>query len=59
MAIDREPISLDPADGNVAVKRLIESNIYDTLLDFNTEMEVEPNLAESWEKLDDLTWNSS
>lgn len=56
MAIDREPISLDPADGNVAVKRLIESNIYDTLLDFNTEMEVEPNLAESWEKLDDLTW---
>lgn len=56
IALDREPVSLDPADANVNVKRMVESNIYDTLLNFNIDMEVVSNVAESWENVDELTW---
>ncbi len=56
IALDREPDSLDPSGQNVAVARLIERNIYDTLLRFDEKMKPVAGLAEKWEKVDALTW---
>lgn len=56
VAFDREPASLDPLGNNVVVKRMIEANIFDTLLKFDENMEPSPCLAESWEQVDDTTW---
>lgn len=56
VAFDREPASLDPIGNNVVVKRMIEANIFDTLLKFDENMEPVPCLAESWEQVDETTW---
>lgn len=56
VAFDREPATLDPLGNNVNVKRMIEANIFDTLLKFDENLEPSPCLAESWEQVDDLTW---
>ena len=56
VAIDREPASIDPAGNTVSMKRLMENAIYDTLLTFDNELKPTAALAESWEQLDDLTW---
>jgi peptide/nickel transport system substrate-binding protein len=56
VAIDREPASMDPAGNTVSMKRLMENAIYDTLLKFDSELTPTAALAESWEQLDDLTW---
>lgn len=56
VAFDREPATLDPLGNNVTVKRMIEGSIFDTLLEFNENMEPSPCLAESWEQIDELTW---
>lgn len=56
VAFDREPATLDPLGNNVTVKRMIEANIFDTLLKFDENLEAAPGLAESWEQVDDLTW---
>ncbi len=56
MGVDREPVSLDPADVLTNVKQMIENGIYDTLLTFDADMTIQPRLAESWEKVDELTW---
>lgn len=56
VAFDREPATLDPLGNSVTVKRMIEGCIFDTLLKFDENMEPSPNLAESWEQVDDCTW---
>lgn len=56
VAFDREPATLDPLGNNVNVKRMIETNIFDTLLKFDDNLKPSPCLAESWEQVDDLTW---
>lgn len=56
VAFDREPATLDPLGNNVTVKRMIERNIFDTLLKFDDDLNPIPWLAESWEQVDELTW---
>lgn len=56
VAFDREPATLDPLGNNVVVKRMIESNIFDTLLKFDENLNPTPCLAESWEQVDETTW---
>ncbi|MEA4919682.1 MAG: ABC transporter substrate-binding protein [Clostridiaceae bacterium] len=56
LAANREPASLDPAAVTVSYATLIESNIYDCLLQFDADCNVVSDLAESWKQLDDLTW---
>ncbi|MBN2286771.1 MAG: ABC transporter substrate-binding protein [Tissierellales bacterium] len=56
VAIDREPASLDPSGNSVAMKRMMENSIYDTLLKFDENLTPIPCVAESWEQLDELTW---
>jgi ABC-type transport system substrate-binding protein len=53
---DREPVSLDPSALTVSYARLIEHQIYDTLLKMDENLNIVGELAESWRQLDDLTW---
>ena len=55
VGMDREPAGLDPASSHVTTAVMIFNNIYDTLLAFDTDMQIQPRLAESYEQLDDVT----
>ena len=48
--------SLDPQLQNDAFSTSILSNIFDTLVYRNADLELEPGLATSWELVDDTTW---
>ena len=56
VGIDREPAGLDPAS---VISIMLFNNIYDTLLRFDNDMNVVPQLAESYEQLDDVTYKFS
>jgi len=56
IVLDREPVSLDPVDVFVNVKSLVDSCVYDTLLEIDNEGNTVPSLAKSWEQVDELTW---
>ncbi|MBA4535734.1 glutathione ABC transporter substrate-binding protein [Bacillus aquiflavi] len=48
--------SLDPHSSNDVPSSNVASNIYETLVYLDENMEPTPLLAESWESIDDLTW---
>ncbi|MBS4206508.1 glutathione ABC transporter substrate-binding protein [Bacillus sp. FJAT-50079] len=48
--------SLDAHGSNDVVSSNIHANIYESLVKRNDNNEIEPSLAESWEQIDDLTW---
>jgi peptide/nickel transport system substrate-binding protein len=48
--------SLDPHATNDSTSSNVMKQIYNTLVRTTEEMEIVPELAESWEQLDDLTW---
>ena len=57
VAATRQPPSFDPQDSNTSVCEFTSYNCYDTLLKFSTDgTKLEPNLAESWEQVDDTTY---
>ncbi|MDD2573669.1 MAG: ABC transporter substrate-binding protein [Firmicutes bacterium] len=56
VAIDREPQSMDPTATNISITCTIVSQIFDTLLDFDPDMNIIPSLAESYEQIDDVTY---
>lgn len=41
---------------NIPTANMHYQKIYETLVQFNDEMEVVPNLAEDWKQIDDVTW---
>lgn len=51
-----DPASLDPHESNDQPSSRVNKQIYDTLVESNEDMELEPGLAESWEQVDDITW---
>ncbi len=53
---DAEPVGLDPHTVSSTSSIRIFRQIYDTLIDVDTEMNFIPSLAESWEQPDDLTY---
>lgn len=48
--------TLDPHATNDQPSSRVAKQIYDTLVNQNESMELEPGLAESWEAIDDLTF---
>lgn len=48
--------SLDPHATNDQPSSRVMKQIYETLINQNEQMELEPGLAESWEQIDDLTF---
>ena len=55
-ATDAEPIGLDPHTITASASIRIFRQIYNTLLDVDDNMNFIPELAESWEQPDDLTY---
>jgi peptide/nickel transport system substrate-binding protein len=51
-----EPRSLDPYFHSETPTNSMNKNIYDCLVDFDSELNVLPALAETWENPDNLTW---
>lgn len=56
VAQEDSPVSLSPHAANDGPSIQIFSQIHETLVDLNEDMEIEPGLAHSWEQIDDLTW---
>lgn len=51
-----DPKSMDPHASNDQPSSRVNKQIYDTLLYSNEDMELDAGLAESWEPVDDTTW---
>ncbi len=57
VAISAEPDQLDPHKTTAYASFQVLENVYDTLVQPNVDLEMEPALAKSWETSDDqLTW---
>lgn len=48
--------TLDPHGSNDQPSSRINRQIYNTLVEMDEDMEIVPGLAESWEEIDDTTW---
>jgi peptide/nickel transport system substrate-binding protein len=51
-----DAVSLDPHQTNDQPSSRVMRQIYDTLIIQTEDLELEPGLAESWEQLDEFTW---
>ncbi|HEY8530720.1 MAG TPA: ABC transporter substrate-binding protein, partial [Limnochorda sp.] len=56
VGIDEDAITLDPMNFRHRQTETILRNIYDGLVTRTPDMEIVPELAESWEQVDDTTW---
>ncbi|XSG82854.1 MAG: ABC transporter substrate-binding protein [Methyloligella sp. ZOD6] len=55
MAYDADPISLDPHEQLASATLQMSHLLFDPLLRFDSNMELEPRLATRWEKIDERT----
>lgn len=51
-----DPKSLDPHASNDQPSSRVNKQIYSTLVEATEDMELQPGLAESWEQIDENTW---
>jgi len=56
IASQADAVSLDPHATNDTPSANVRINIYDNLVTQDENMELQPALAESWEQVDDTTW---
>ncbi len=56
IAKNSDAVTLDPAGANDVPSFDVQYNIFETLVTKDGEMEDQPGLAESWEMVDDTTW---
>jgi peptide/nickel transport system substrate-binding protein len=56
MAVRAGPASIDPHFTATGANAETTKHIFDTLIRSGNNLELEPGLAESWEALDDTTW---
>jgi len=56
VGIDEDAITLDPMNFRHRQTETILRNIYDGLVTRTPDMEIVPELAESWEQVDETTW---
>jgi len=56
IATQSDAVSLDPHLTNDTASANVRINIYDTLVVQDENMQNQPGLAESWEQVDDTTW---
>lgn len=57
IGMNSEMVSLDVHGSNDNSSAQIRRNIYEPLINFDTEMNLEPSLATEWEQTDENTWN--
>ncbi|MUV36799.1 Periplasmic oligopeptide-binding protein [Lentibacillus sp. JNUCC-1] len=53
-----DPVSLDPHAANDGNSLYVMNAMYDTLVQMNTDLEIEPGLAESFEQIEDTVWEA-
>ncbi|MGM1046440.1 peptide/nickel transport system substrate-binding protein [Paenibacillus uliginis N3/975] len=51
-----DPPSMDPHMSTDQQTSVMTTHIYDTLLKHDKDLKIQPNLAESWKAVDDVTW---
>ncbi|MET3682707.1 peptide/nickel transport system substrate-binding protein [Alkalibacillus flavidus] len=56
IAMAADIVSLDPHGNNDVPSSNVRSNIYETLVKQNNDMEIVEGLATDWEQVDDTTW---
>ena len=57
VGMQTDPVGLDPHTTNATATRNMLENVYDTLVMFDSSLQIVPGLAESWEASEDgLTW---
>ncbi|MFD1334765.1 ABC transporter substrate-binding protein [Oceanobacillus iheyensis] len=56
IASQADAVSLDPHATNDTPSANVRINIFDNLVTQNEDMELQPSLAESWEQVNDTTW---
>src|SRR5690625_3269655 len=56
IANSADAVSLDPAGSNDVPSSDIQANIFEALVKQDENLELQPGLAESWEAIDDTTW---
>jgi peptide/nickel transport system substrate-binding protein len=57
LATQGSPVNMDPADGQLYASIQVYQNIFSTLIDVDENFNFVPNLAESWQQENDLTWS--
>lgn len=55
IAYDTDPVSMDPMEQLSGGTLQMSHLLFDPLVRFNSKLEIEPRLAESWEQVDDKT----
>src|SRR5699024_10693158 len=56
VAVASDVVALDPAGSNDIPSFDVQSNIFESLIRHDENMELQPALAESWEAIDETTW---
>ena len=56
VAVQGNPVRLDPHNSNDSASSLINVQIFETLVRQTEDLEIEPLLAESYQQVDDRTW---
>ncbi len=56
LVVHSDVVSLDPHGSNDSPSSNVRSQIYDTLVYFDENMDLQPGLAVSWDPVDDTTW---
>ncbi len=56
IVVQSDVVSLDPHGSNDSPSSNVRTKIYDNLVYFNENMELQPGLATSWELIDETTW---
>jgi peptide/nickel transport system substrate-binding protein len=56
VALNSQPLTMDPHYTNEVTSHIIHSNIFDTLAEINPDLTLSPALAARWNNPDDLTW---
>lgn len=57
VAVLSDANSLDPHTANDVPSGQVHTNVYDTLVKYDDNMELEPGLAESWEDVEEDVWH--
>ncbi len=57
IAIQDNPVNMDPADGQLYSSIQVYDNIFSKLIDVDADFKFLPGLATEWKKEDDLTWS--
>ncbi len=53
-----DPVSLDPHAANDGNSLYVMNAMYDTLVELNTDLEIQPGLAESLEQIEETVWEA-